>query len=251
MLRSQTIELSDLTPSETSALADELYVVHRQVFGGVSRDAFAEQVLGDGSSNTRIRIYRDTGGQAVGYFASYRHATTFAGQECTVFRADAGLMPEYRGKASTWRFGICETLRYRCRHPFERILFFELLVHPSSYCLFAERFPEIHPSRKRETGPELLKAMTSLADEFGYRSEKGAPLIRFSGWFTKEKEKDIRKWRASSDRDAQFFLERNPGYGKGDGLVVLVPLSFTNILGAIANDIGLRSRRALRAACRP
>jgi len=251
MLRSQTIELSDLTPSETSALADELYNVHRQVFGGVSRDTFAEQVLGDGSSRTRICIYRDEGGQAVGYFALYRHATTFAGQECTVLRADAGLMPAYRGKASTWRFGIRETLRYRCRHPFERMFFFELLVHPSSYCLFAERFPEIHPSRKRETGPELLQGMAALADGFGFPSEKGAPLIRFSGWFTKETEEDKRKWRASSDRDARFFLERNPGYGKGDGLAVLIPLSFANILGAIANDIGLRFRRALRAACRP
>jgi hypothetical protein len=120
-----------------------------------------------------------------------------------------------------------------------------MLVHPSSYCLLAERFSDIHPSRHRISSPELLKAMADLADTFGVPAIDGARLVRSVGWVTKQTPAEADVWASSDHPDVRFFLDANPGYHLGHGLVTIVPLTFRNLFCAGITHFALTARHAV------
>lgn len=240
-LRTEIVDVAELTSDQHTALADELFAVHEQIFSGLSRSEFTAYVLHDGSTGTRIKVFRSDEGRVVGYCAVHHYARTFGGKPSTIFRFEAGLLPAYRGQASTWFFGFAQPIRYKIQHPTRRVCFLGMLVHPSSYCLLAERYPEIHPSRRRETPPELLDAMAKLADTFNVPAVDSAGLVRSVGWITKQNAAEAELWATSDHPDARFFRETNPGYCTGHGLVTVVPLNFTNLLCAAIRHLVLNA----------
>lgn len=244
-LRTEVVDVTKLRPAEHTALADELFAVHKQVFGGLSRREFVAYVLHDGSACTRIKIFRAAGGQAVGYCATHRYFRTFDGKPSTIFRAEAGLLPEHRGQTSTWSFGFAQSIRYKFLHPTRQAYYLGMLVHPSSYCILAERFSEIYPSCRRNSSPELLKAMAELADSFGVPAVDGTRLVRSVGWVTKQTPAEAGIWASSDDPDVRFFLDANPGYYLGHGLVTVVPLTFRNLFCAGISHFALTARHAV------
>lgn len=239
-LRRAVVDLAALPPDRAAALADELYPVHDRVFRGLSRQGFAAEVLSDHAESTAVEVYRDPAGRAVGYCALHRHERDFLGRASTVYRAEAGLLAPWRGHASTWGFAIRRALCEMLRAPRRPLYYFGTLVHPSSYCLVAERFPVIHPHRSRETPPAVARAMATLADSFEYARACPDGLLRRVGWITRETPAQAARWAESPHPDVRFYRAANPDYGAGIGLVTLIPLTPWTIAGAVANDLALR-----------
>jgi hypothetical protein len=239
-VHADVVDPAALTPDARERLARELFRTHRQIFSGLTRQGFADFVLRDHAAATRIEVYRDQGGDIVGYCAAHRYSRTVAGRPATIFSAEAGLLSAYRGHASTWLFGLLSALRYRLRHPLRRVYYLGMLVHPSSYCLLAERFPVIYPSRWRPTPPEVADAMIALAESFELPPASDDPRVRNVGWITRETPEAHRAWAESSHLDVRFYLSLNPEYTKGFGLVTLVPLGFANLAGGLLRHLLLK-----------
>jgi hypothetical protein len=239
-LRREIVRLEDLSRDRREALVDELYAVHRQVFGGADREQFAEEVFADEGRRTRIQIFRGPDGAAVGYCAAHRYDRDFLGRQSAIFKAEAGLLPAWRGGAACWRFGFMSALRFKLLHPLRPVLYIGMLVHPSSYCLLAERFPVVLPGRSRPVPPDAARAMAAFADDLGELAVAGDPLLRRVEWITLQNEAETEMWRASRHPDARFYRERNPDFGQGVGLLTLVPLTAVNLAGALANHLILK-----------
>jgi hypothetical protein len=123
------------------------------------------------------------------------------------------------------------------------------LVHPSSYSLFAKYFGEVWPRAEQETPPELLSFMDELATEFGLeRVHPDNPLVRDVGWRTRESEMEREYWLHCDKPSARYFVEANPGYSEGHGLVTVVPLTVGNMTSMIRSMGERRVRQPLQAA---
>lgn len=234
------VDPSALSPEARQRLASELFQTHRQVFSGLSQQEFTDYVFRDHGAATRIEIYREANGTIVGYCAAHRYPRVVAGRPATIFRAEAGLLLAYRGHASTWLFGLLSALKYKRRHPLRPVYYLGMLVHPSSYCLLAEHFPVIYPSRRHETPWEVAEAMKALAASFEFPPVRDNPMVRDVGWITRGTPEQHRSWTESAHLDVRFYLSLNPNYTKGFGLVTLVPLSFANLAGGLLRHIWLR-----------
>jgi hypothetical protein len=239
-LRADVADPAALTSDARERLARELFRTHRQIFSGLTQQGFTDFVLRDHAAATRIEVYRDPSGDIVGYCAAHRYPRTVAGRAATIFGAEAGLLLPYRGHASTWLFGLLSALRYKLRHPLRRVYYLGMLVHPSSYCLLAERFPVIYPSRRRPTPPEVADAMIALAESFELPPARDDPRVRNVGWITRETPEAHRAWAESCHPDVRFYLSLNPEYTKGFGLVTLVPLGFANLAGGLLRHLRLK-----------
>jgi hypothetical protein len=242
-LSAEVLSLSDLSAPERDALGDELFALHRKIFSGLSRRQFVDHVFHDHAAATKIKIFRNVEGTAVGYCAVHRYQRRRHGKRCTMFRAEAGLLKQYRGHQETASFVFMQGLSYKLRNPTRRVFYLGMLVHPSSYCLLAERFPTIYPSRRRKTPQHIRKAMCELADSFEVPQAEGDPLLREIGWITRETAAEADAWRSSRHPDVRFFLAMNPRYERGNGLVTLVPFTIGNLLGAAANHVMLTASR--------
>ena len=248
-LSAEVRNLSTLSPVERDALGEELFALHRKIFSGLSRWQFVDYVLHDHAAPTKIKIFRNAEETAVGYCAVHGYQRRWRGKSCTIFRAEAGLLKQFRGRQETASFIFMQGLSYKLQNPTRRVFYLGMLVHPSSYCLIAERFPTIYPSRRRKTPQHIQEAMGELADSFEVPQAEGNLLLREIGWITRETAAEADAWRSSKHPDVRFFLAMNPRYERGTGLVTLVPFTIRNLLGAAANQFMLMlttSRRRWR-----
>ncbi len=244
--RREVVDVGALDGSARTRLTDELFRLYEQIFVGAERERFEHKVTNPPARWTRIQVTRNEDGEAVGYCAVHLFDVELRDGAHTVFRGEAGILREYRGSGATFGFGFAEAIRYKLMHPFEKVWFFCVLVHPSSFHVLSGRFHEIYPSHRRETPPKIQAFMRDLADAFGDRRLKaGDPDIRQGGSITRDSEDETAFWRACGKPDVRFFLKANPGYREGHSLLTLVPLTLGNVF---LTAVGLAARK-LRSSC--
>ena len=225
---------SRLGKSAQDTLARKLYAVHCRIFSGVTYDQFVSHVIEPPAETTVIQLFVSAGEDIIGYCAVHRYRRTVAGREALVLRAEAGLLPDYRGRGATYGFGIQRAIAEKLRHPTTPIYYLGTLVHASSYHLFCKYFPVLFPSPSQDHTAQDEAIAIELAESFADPAvTPDDPLVREVGWITIETQGE-RKLNTRDDRpDVVFFKARNPGYIKGHGLVVVVPITFGNVLVAL------------------
>ncbi|WP_234990331.1 hypothetical protein [Roseivivax lentus] len=232
-----------LSEDERDAFARRLYHVHAQVFAGLTAQEFREHVITPPAETTRIQIYETPEGQILGYCGIHRYRRRVRGRDAIVLRAEAGLLPEYRGRGVTYGFGMIRAAVEKLRHPFTPVYYLGTLVHASSYHLFCKYFPRLFPRPDAANPAEMQEVARELIESFSDPPVTPSdPFIRDVGWVTIETPQETRL-NARDDRpDVAFFKKRNPGYGLGHGLVVVVPMTFGNL----ADALRLRAAERLR-----
>ena len=113
--------------------------------------------FGRGSRSTR----REAGG-IVGYCAVHLFERELDGSVVGVIRAEAGLLPGYRGTSATLWFGGSEALRYKGLHPLRMTVLFATPVHPSSYHMLSKYLWRSYPYPGRKT-PAWVQRLLSCS----------------------------------------------------------------------------------------
>lgn len=244
--RTEVIRPHALSTEARRQLIDSLYAVHQRIFDGVERESFARYVVESKAEHTWLLLHRNESGELVGYFALHLFEKRLDGKPQAVFRAEAGSLRAYRGGNVNARFWMERVARYVLKHPGRRVFYMGSLVHPSSYSLFARHCGEVWPRREQETPPELLSFMDTLATEFGLEKvDEARPLVRRVGWRTRESEMEREYWSHCDKPEVRYFLEANPGYGEGHGLVTVVPITLENLLSMARSLLAKRLRQPL------
>jgi hypothetical protein len=185
-------------------------------------------------------------GELVGYCAVHIFERTIDSRSIGVIRAEAGLLPGYRGSSATLWFGGSEALRYKALHPLRTVVLFATPVHPSSYHMLSKYLWRSYPYPRRSTPPWVQRLLAALADTSGSDAADAAdPLLRDVGWITRETAEDRRNSEASPEVDNRYYVRRNPGYGRGVGLAMIAPLSLANLTVSAAQYLSHLALRGL------
>lgn len=243
---SVVIEPSSLDAAARASLTDELYAVQAEIFGGVSREEFARYVVDSKAERTCLQLHRDEGGRLVGYLALHLYERVVSGRLSAVFRAETGVLRAFRGQRAGGMLVVREALRYRARHLLRPMYMLSSLVHPSSYALLARFYDQTWPQPMRQTPAEVEALAAQMADEFGLRAvREDRPLVRKVGWRTRDTRADRVYWNTHTSPYVRHFLQLNPGYGEGDGLLTLLVGSNTAVLRALGRLVTDRIWRKL------
>jgi len=247
LIEAEVVDPARMPSEQRDAFFRRLYRVQLKIFAGVSFERFASYLVRPGAVRTRIQVYRNEPGAVVGYCAVHVFERELDKRVVGVIRAEAGLLPGYRGTSATLWFGGGEALRYKALHPLRTTVLFATPVHPSSYHMLSKYLWRSYPYPGRETPLWVQKLLEMLADISGSAPANPAdPLLRNVGWITREKQEDQEKWRGSSEPDIQYFLRRNPGYISGVGLAMIAPLSLGNLFVSAAQYLCQLAVRKLR-----
>lgn len=235
IVRKEIVEPKSLSSSDKDALIAALYSVHSEIFDGVSRDEFAQYVVDSSAERTRIQLSYGPNDELAGYLAMHAFRPTLRGEQCTVLRAEAGLRRAYRGNGSTAGFAISNLLE--TKWDFSGPLFYlGCLVHPSSYTIFANNAAAVWPSRNAEIPEDLFDLMMRLGETFHLEMvDPSRPLVRKVGWITRENDAERRYWQTCDFPGARYYIEQNPGYVQGHGLLTLVPFDLGSMAKMVYN----------------
>lgn len=246
IVKNEVVEPSSLSHADQETLISSLYSVHCEIFDGVSREQFSEYVVRSRAKKTRIQLSYGENGELAGYLAMHAFRPQLRGEECTVLRAEAGLRRAYRGNASTAGFALSNILKTHWEYS-GPLFYLGCLVHPSSYSLMANHVPTVWPGQGVEIPEDIFDLMMRLGEEFHLDMvDPQRPLVRHVGWITRDTEAERRYWQTCDFPVARFYLEQNPGYVEGHGLLTLVPLGAREAVKTVWNSGTSRLRKTLQ-----
>jgi hypothetical protein len=230
-MRHETFVLETLGSDERSALFDRFFHIHNQIFSGTTKDRIRASVFESTARETRLRIFLNDEGIDIGFCVLYRFHLDIDGHNLVVFRTDAGVLPQYRRRLITLSFGLFYVLGFKLKHPFKNMVYFESIVHPSSYHLFYKYFYRMYPSPERRMPDNLRIIRRRLFDKFKMRpAVSGSEEAMNSGWVTRSHECEHEYWQQLHRVDVDYFFRQNPGYQEGDGLLIILPITFHNLI---------------------
>lgn len=237
---SEVIDPDTLDRAARAALIDELYASHSRIFGGVDRAEFARYVVDSPARWTRIFVLRDTDGVARGYTAFHCFDVTHEGEAICVVRMEAGFEPAFRNGTVYGLFAMRCFARARMHAGLRPMYFLCSPIHPSSYVTIARHADQVWtvPGADAATG----RFITGLARTLGMKPVEGRSGVYHIGWITRPSPAP----RRISD-EAAFYLEANPSYAEGHGLLTVVPVTASGIIGGVARLLRRRLRRMMGA----
>lgn len=227
----ETICPSMLTDAARQKLSESLYDVHKRIFKGLDESEFDHYVVNSPANATKIFIYRNKPGkEIIGYFAVHRFERFINDKLLVIFRAEAGLVPEYRHKNADISFWLKEAIKFKILYPSKEVYYLVSPVNPSVYARLAKYIYKVYPKYNSVIPSEVEKLMIRLADEFGLEMvDENNPLIRKVGWITQATDEEKAFWQSSKNPHLRFYINSNPNSNKGNGLLTLVPLTFLNL----------------------
>jgi hypothetical protein len=231
IVSTRTIYPLKLTCEARQRLSRTLYKVHKHIFKGPNEEEFYHYVVNSPANFTKIYIYYNKNKkEIVGYFAVHYFEKFFNNNQLVIFREEAGLVPEYRHKNADISFWLKEAIKFKILHPNKKVYFLVSPINPCLYANLATHIYKIYPRYNSIIPLEVEKLMMLLADEFSLKMvEEKNPLVRKVGWITLATDEEKAFWQRSKDPHLQFYINLNPDFDKGNGLLTLVPLTFLNL----------------------
>lgn len=237
--RTSIINPDALSDSEREIFTDALYQAHCRTFRGVSREAFSSYVVSPPAHRTRIFVVHGKSGAFRGYTAFHVYLAEIDSQPVAIVRMEAGVDPDFREKSLSIPFVLRELLSVCLGYRDRQILFVASFVHPSAYVIFERHAPDMWPRPGVQTPPEVAEMMPQIARLFDMTPSSSPGTYRI-GWITKTC-RPPRTIRSA----ARFFMERNPGYKSGDGLLTVIPVSLGRLIQGAVSFARFRLSRAL------
>lgn len=233
---------------QREALTRDLFAVHAQIFTGLSYEEFRDYVVERDAWRTWVYVKHNSAGQVVGYTSLHAFRLIVENRLSTVIRIEAGTLPAYRGRDITMVYACLRLLRVWVRHPWRRFCIFAALTHPSSYTFLSHYAPVVWPhATRREIPPRIMERMEELAGCFDLeRVDPANPLVRHVNWITLETDEERQRWMNSRRRDTRFYLEHNPGYVNGTGMLTYIPFNGSILLRALTNFLVGRAGKITR-----
>lgn len=142
---SEVFDPSRLSVEKKRHFIDSLYQLHSRIFDGIGKDDFISYVVDSPADWTRIRVYKNSTHQWIGYCAAHRFSKRLSNRPIVIMRAEAGILRQYRGRSLTLWFGFTEAIKYRIKNPFAHFITWALLcILPSFTCFPATFMSAIH-----------------------------------------------------------------------------------------------------------
>ncbi|MCA4823156.1 MAG: hypothetical protein KJJ56_07075 [Serratia rubidaea] len=230
MLHVKIFEKNEIYGKNVVNLLSDL---HEKIFsppGNITSDDIISAYIHPAATISKIAIYYDDR-IPVGFMCMQRYEIEIDKKKLNVFRSQVGLLKDYRNKnivkLTYLRFVISEMLRTP-----RKSLFFELCIHPSSYCSILKKGcnrNKAWPTKENAHQNRPMKVLCeTLLNKFDLEIKKeNGVLIHNDGLGPTRVEK---KPKGDISSDAKFFIETNPGYVNGDGLAIILSLSVKDIL---------------------
>ncbi len=226
VVESQFYDLLTLSESEREALFKELWAIQSTVFVGPSYEQFKQELYYDEAQDLTALVGRNDEGEAVACTVVEIGLLDFEGDSIGIMNAVTASLRAYRGASGAFtRFILERALRWRAAHPTRMLYIMDAILHPTSFASGVRVFAGFKPRPGDELTDSERRLLIAAADYFDWSAPSPeGPVISYTGWTTVQTPEEAAYWRRTPSRMVQYFLENNPRYTEGYGLLCLVPL---------------------------
>jgi len=215
-----------------------------QCFDGISpQDYLARYFMADTAFERKLRIFYSNG-QIIGYCLLTFSRVIVDGKSLVCIGASAGFYPEFRHAGQTADYSIREAMKYWAMHPWQRVYYADTMLSPAMYRATAKKVGIVYPhasrDKKENTTPKEvehlvshLKSISGLKKVLSEKKKSNHPHLLTVGRRSNYSEAEIDGFKKSEKPEIRFFCEANPKFYQGYALVVVIPVSFKQLLAMI------------------
>ena len=243
--RSRVVHLDRMPLAARAELEAELADVYLATFVGPTRSQVIEHFVRRGPNSRTIVMY-DEHDAVVGFATSVHLRCRVDGREYAVLDSGVYMLPGVRGGAArAIGSGVAKGLQHVLRHPRVPSCSISVALTPRSYRRALEGLPSLLP-RPGAGIPEHADALVRA-----FAAAKGWVPVGEDPWVVHRTSMEVRSRdparveRAGSGSDplSRYYLDRNPGYERGHGLLTYTTLSPANVATALATRLARGARR--------
>ena len=224
MLVSEAKVVGDLTEDEIVAMWD----LYSHYYGGTEETRFR----GDLAEKTDVILSRDETGTIRGFSTIFVYPTEFESETIRViFSGDTIIDHRYWAKNDFAFAWIRFSARIKSEAPEIPLFWFLIVKGHRTYRYMGVFGKRYYPAPGWDTPPRLKRLTDQLAVErFGKDYDATTGLVRFEKSHGHLKSEWAGVTEGARRRvEVEFFLDRNPGYARGDELVCLCEVSEENM----------------------
>ncbi|APR82780.1 Hypothetical protein A7982_08129 [Minicystis rosea] len=228
--RTRHVVLGRLAASERMDLCTKAYAIYAMYKSGVDRVTFEQSYFSNDA--TRVSLYYGDDGALAGFTSSVIQRVEHEGRRHAVYSALLFIDTRYKGSAAASISCMLEALRFKLTEPSTPLACMGVITSPASYRRFAVTMPTMYPTRRAPVPAAIAALMRRTAELRGLAFvDDDRWLVRGSG-APKHPDRLRGSKTLADDPDARFYLDRNPTFGEGTGLLIWIPLDLVNLGGA-------------------
>ncbi|CDO88247.1 hypothetical protein AWC29_20860 [Mycobacterium triplex] len=233
IVRREYLRSECLGASRRGELAGELYDIYSETLHGYTPAAFDELVFG--TPRVRLALFYGARDELAGFAFAAIDRIEHGGRIHAVMGGGGFFRSHYRGGPLASLFILGQGIRARLREPHTPLAYLTRATTPAAYRRLAVTMPTIYPSRRHQTPVDVEALVRALSPRRHYIQVNENPWVVRSA----APHDPSRLQRLDHDPDVRFYLDLNPGFAKGESLLVWVRADMADLASGFA--------RAMRA----
>ncbi len=221
-------DLSDINASDT--FLNKLYEIFKTTLNpGLTEREFRYYYFSQHPDNMEFTLIYHAD-ELAGFCSAAAYPRRLNGKKVVIIRSAFGLLNKYKNGRFPLQGLFYKYMRYKFAHPFTPVYVAGFMANPFMYAMICKYTRVCYPRWDRNTPPEVLEFKDSLLESMRMTRKETAPFvlkIHFQVHFTPE---ELERFNTSQDKDVKHFLSINPSFTEQMGVLVLVPVTFSNML---------------------
>ena len=244
MFREEQFVISDLNSSDRplTLLKD---IFRRTLKKDISDRAFYQYYFSQHPDQLDVTLLYD-GSELVGFCSAAFYPRKIEGEKVIICRSALGLLKSVpKGQFPLHRL-FAKYIAYKLRHPFTPVFITGFMANPLMYAMICKYTREVYPKKNVAIPPRIETFKSALMEQMRLSKSEIRPFvmkIHFQVQFT---EAEKQSFRENPNPDVQHFLSINPGFDDQYGVLVLLPVSYSNMLYTVCKYAWVRSLRWMR-----
>lgn len=228
--RTRHVVLGQLASGERTDVCTKAHAIYAMYKSGVDRVTFERTYFSDDA--TRVALYYGDDGVLAGFTSSTIQRVEHEGRRHAVYSALLFIDTRYKGSAAASLSCMLEALRFKLSEPSTPLACMGVITSPASYRRFAVTMPTMYPTRRAPVPAVVGALMRRTAELRGLTfMDEDRWLVRGAG-APKHPDRLRGSKTLASDPDARFYLDQNPSFADGTGMLIWIPLDLANLCGA-------------------
>jgi hypothetical protein len=154
--------------------------------------------------------------------------------DCTVIKASAAFLPQYRKGGNTFLFSIKESVKSWLKRPWRKHFYADTMLSPAMYRAIAKSTAIIWPHFDYQAPDELFARFNPNGQNCNENRLRCLVSVdRTSNYSNQE----VELLRCSNKPEIKYYCQLNPHFDNGVALFVIVPINLNQLVRTLIKNL--------------
>ncbi|MBL7701509.1 MAG: hypothetical protein JNM14_04630 [Ferruginibacter sp.] len=228
MFTLKNYDLSDINSAPSSL--DVLYGIFKTTLNpDLTEREFNQYLFGCHPDSFEMSfIYRDE--TLAGFATSVAYPRKIEGKKVIILRSAFGMIDACKQGNFPLHSLFYKYIRYKLKHLLTPVYVAGFMANPLMYAMICKYTLRCYPNRRQiKHSQKMLSFKDDLLQSMKLKKKEVAPFVLKIHFQVKFKPADIERIQQSTNQDVGYFLSINPRFQEQYGVLVLVPVTITNM----------------------